>query len=163
MSDPRVGLGYKVEASVQGPFEVMPAARAGDGSDGGTLDRGIVAHTETGMPVVIGEIWAAGVGPGGSKVRLDASAVANDIVRRLNATPARDEAAGILGPGKMRQLEDAGLSVVRAEGLAEPMVCRECGEPGHHMDDCPRICERCFVFDGHEPDCPDLADGGMNR
>lgn len=80
-------MGYAVEPSVTGPYEVMAAQRVGDGSDGGVLDRGLIARTEDGRRVVIGEIWAAGVGSGGSKVRLDAPAVASDVVRHLNAFP----------------------------------------------------------------------------
>ena len=82
MADPRIAFGLTVEPDVQGPFEVR-AASPGSPSEGGTLDCGIVARTADGRSVVIGEIWAACPGPGGSKVRIDARAVAERIVRAL--------------------------------------------------------------------------------
>lgn len=82
MTDPRIASGYDVEASVVGPFEV---AKPGNTVAGGTLDRGIVARTEDGRMVVIGEIWAACPGGGLSKIRIDAKAVAHQLVERLNA------------------------------------------------------------------------------
>jgi hypothetical protein len=84
MTDPRLALGLEVEESVCGPYKVVAAARTSP-DDGGTLDCGIVAHTKDGRQLVIGEIWAAGVGPGGSKVRLDARKIAEDIVAMLAA------------------------------------------------------------------------------
>ena len=90
MSDPRIDMGYAVEPKVVGPFEVVEAADTG-GLAGGTLDRGIVAYTEDGRRVVIGEIWAAGVGKGGSKIRLDASAIARRLVDAANDCAARKE------------------------------------------------------------------------
>jgi hypothetical protein len=77
-------MGYEVETRVVGPFEVMEAAYTG-GAAGGTLDRGIVARTKDGRRVVIGEVWAAGVGKGGVKIRLHATAVADSLVHVANA------------------------------------------------------------------------------
>lgn len=76
-------MGYEVEPNVVGPFEVLEAADTG-GAAGGILDRGIVARTQDGRSVVIGEVWAAGVGRGSPKIRIDASAVARSIVHRCN-------------------------------------------------------------------------------
>lgn len=85
-ADPRVAMGYAVEDGIVGPFGVMPAKRDGSGGDGGTLDVGITAYTPDGTRVCIGEIWAAcpSSAPGG-KTRLNAVAVAEQIVRALNA------------------------------------------------------------------------------
>lgn len=88
MSDPRIALGKEVEPDVQGPYSAVPAHRDGTGDDGGTLDQAIRAYTKDGRPVVIGEIWAAALGRAGSKVRIDAAAVAQRIVDTLNATPS---------------------------------------------------------------------------
>lgn len=51
--------------------------------DGGTLDRGIVGHLEDGTPVVIGEVWAAGVAGDGRRVSLDSRGLARDVCRGL--------------------------------------------------------------------------------
>jgi len=88
MSDPRERYGMTVEPDVTGPYEVMGAKRT-SADEGGTLDRGIVAHTRDGRRVVIGEVWAAGVGKDGAKIRIDADAVAHRIVAVLNAGGAR--------------------------------------------------------------------------
>lgn len=133
MTDPRKALGYDVEPRVKGPYEVMAASRVGDGSDGGTLDRGLVARTEDGRPVVIGEVWAAGVGSGGSKVRLDASAIATDVVRALNRA-----SGGGTFPDKPRTHN--GLMRLRAlgeelelEGAQAMAAARETTEDGHAL------------------------------
>ena len=93
MTDPRVRLGLEVQAGVRAPYSIQPANRDGTGGDGGTLDCAIIAHTEDDRRVVIGEIWAAGVGGGGKKIRIDARAVAQCIVDTLN------EASGIPSRG----------------------------------------------------------------
>ena len=84
MNDPRVEMGYHVEPKVVGPFTVQPARRVGDGSDGGSLDQGIIAQLPDGTRVVIGEIWAACPNQHGTKTRIDAAAVAEAICRTLN-------------------------------------------------------------------------------
>ena len=84
MTDPRTEYGLEVEPRVTGPYSVQPAKRDGSGDDGGTLDQAIIAHTEDGRSVIIGEVWAAGHGEGGSKIRIDAAAVAQAIVDVLN-------------------------------------------------------------------------------
>ena len=84
MTDPRTTYGLQVEARVTGPYSIQPAIRDGTGDDGGTLDHAIVAYTERGQRVVIGEIWAAGHGRGGTKIRIHAAAVAQEIVDTLN-------------------------------------------------------------------------------
>ena len=81
MTDPRIALGYEVEPGVTGPYTIQPANL---GEDRGTLDHAIVAHTKDGRPVIIGEIWAASLGKGGAKIRIDAAAVAQQIVDTLN-------------------------------------------------------------------------------
>ncbi len=89
MVDPRTDLGVEVEPRVTGPFSVQPAKRDGTGDDGGTLDHAIVAYTDDGRRLVIGEIWAAGLGAGGSKIRIDVAAIAQDIANTLNRAPVR--------------------------------------------------------------------------
>lgn len=84
MADPRTRLGIEVEPRIQGPYSIRPAKRDGTGDDGGTLDQAIIAHTEDGRQVVIGEVWAASLGSGGSKIRIDAGAVAQEIIDTLN-------------------------------------------------------------------------------
>ncbi|KKL16104.1 hypothetical protein LCGC14_2498950 [marine sediment metagenome] len=84
MTDPRTAYGLQVEARVTGPYSTLPAKRDGTGNDGGTIDRAIIAHTEDGREVMIGEVWAAGHGRGGMKIRIDAAAVAQGIVDTLN-------------------------------------------------------------------------------
>ncbi len=79
MTDPRVAMGYEVEPSVSGPFELANA------TTDGTLDRGIVARRADGTRIIIGEIWAACPTDGGEKTRIDANAVATEIIERLNA------------------------------------------------------------------------------
>jgi len=81
-SDPRELLGLIVLDRVSPPYAIRNAVR-GDPSEGGTLDCGIVAHTDSGEPVVIGEIWAMGIGANGQKVRLNARAIAGRIVTAL--------------------------------------------------------------------------------
>lgn len=81
--DPRVAMGYDVEPEVFPPFEVMPASDTG-GQLGGTLDHAIIARTKDGRRIVIGEIWAACPGAGGTKVRIDAREVARRIAETLN-------------------------------------------------------------------------------
>ena len=83
MNDPRERLGVTVEQDVTGPYEVM-ASHPASPDTGGTLDRGIVAHTRDGRRVVIGEVWAACVGKDWAKVRIDADAVARRIIATLN-------------------------------------------------------------------------------
>lgn len=87
MSDPRKGLGYEVEDEVVGPYSTLAALPS---DNGGTLDRGIVATTKDGRRVVIGEVWAAAVGPGGEKIRIDADAIARRIVETLNGAETRE-------------------------------------------------------------------------
>ncbi len=89
VSDPRIALGFDVEAGVVGPYGIIPATRDGTGDDGGALDRAITAHTKDGRPVIIGEIWAAGHGKGGAKIRIDADGVALQIVHALNRAECR--------------------------------------------------------------------------
>ncbi len=88
MVDPRTHLGIEVEPRVTGPYLACAAKRDGTGDDGGTLDQAITAYTDDGRRVVIGEIWAAGLGAGGSKIRIDAAAVAQEIVDTLNGSAA---------------------------------------------------------------------------
>ena len=88
MTDPRIEYGLQVEPRVIGPYSVRPAKRNGTGNDGGTLDCAIIAHTEDGRMVVIGEVWAAGHGMDGSKIRIDAAAVARQVIDALKATTA---------------------------------------------------------------------------
>ena len=82
MTDPRVALGYEVEPSVSGPYELA------DALTDGTLDRGIIARRADGTRIVIGEIWAACPTEGGGKTRIDANAVATEVVARLNEANA---------------------------------------------------------------------------
>ncbi len=88
MVDPRTRLGIEVEPRVTGPYSIRTAKRDGSGDDGGTLDQAIIAHTEDGREVVIGEVWAAGIDPAGWKVRIDAAAVAQGIIDTLNGSIA---------------------------------------------------------------------------
>lgn len=78
------GMGYEVKSHVVGPFETCRANRASP-DQGGTLDTAIVARTEDDTVIMIGEIWAACPGGGGVKIRIDAQAVAQQIVDALNA------------------------------------------------------------------------------
>ena len=89
-NDPRVSLGYEVEPDVTGPYSVQPAERKGDGSDGGSLDVGIVARRSDGKRIIIGEIWAACPDEDGGKTRIDAITVARRLVAELNAEGSPD-------------------------------------------------------------------------
>ena len=82
IADLRVALGYEVEPSVSGPYELAEALTDG------TLDRGIVARRADGTRVVIGEIWAACPTEGGGKTRIDAQQVATEIIALLNVAEA---------------------------------------------------------------------------
>lgn len=86
MTDPRVSLGYEVEADVTGPYEVIPAQPDTDLIVGGTLDVGITALRADGTRIVIGEIWAAcpNYTAEQGKTRIDAAVVASRIVSELN-------------------------------------------------------------------------------
>jgi hypothetical protein len=84
MTDPREQLGHEVHSHVKGPFSVRQATRDGTGDDGGTLDVALVAHTEDGTRVIIGEIWAACPNQLGGKTRINAKEVADSIVTTLN-------------------------------------------------------------------------------
>lgn len=85
MNDPRVKMGLHVEPEVIGPYELRPAERDGTGDDGGSLDQAIIARTCDGRAIAIGEIWAAGHAiPGGAKIRIDAEAIAKNIIDTLN-------------------------------------------------------------------------------
>lgn len=88
-TDVREALGYNVEPTVVGPYETMgPSPQAA-----GVLDTGLVAHTQDGRTVVIGEVWAAAVGSGGAKIRIDSRGVAAAMSQKLNL---HDEMVGAL-------------------------------------------------------------------
>lgn len=83
MSDPREGFGLTVEPEVVGPYSLVPSRHLSS-STGGLLDYGIAAFTKDGRRVVIGELFAAAIGAGGSKIRIDTKAVGQIIVDTLN-------------------------------------------------------------------------------
>lgn len=68
-----------------GPFEIREARRIGDGSDGGTLDRAIVARSADGTRIIIGELWAMGPDEYGHRVSFDAQANVEFVTRACNA------------------------------------------------------------------------------
>ena len=68
--DPRQHMGILVETPC-GPITLQEAARDGDGSDGGSLDIAIVAELPSGGRVIVGELWASGIGKGGSRISID--------------------------------------------------------------------------------------------
>jgi len=94
MIDPRTKMGLEVESAVCGPYEIRSATRNGTGNDGGSLDQAIMAWTVDGRQVVIGEIWAAGIGVNGSKIRLDAKGIAESVVTTLNRLFAPPDTEG---------------------------------------------------------------------
>lgn len=97
MRDIRPALGVQPER-VTGPFRVTRAKRKGDGSDGGTLDIGIVGRLPDGREVVCGELWAMGPDDHSERRSLDV----DDLARRLTDALNRASQAEQPEPGDNR-------------------------------------------------------------
>ena len=91
MEDPREIYGIEVEQAIKGPFRLVPS-RHMTPDTGGSLDYGLAAYTLDGRPVIIGELFAAGIWmespnqrTGSGKIRLNTGQIGEWLCQILNA------------------------------------------------------------------------------
>jgi len=82
MPDPREKYGIIVEPMITRPFQLVPSLHASPDT-GGLLDYAISATVPDGRVVIIGELFAAGIGREG-KIRLNTKEIGERIVQILN-------------------------------------------------------------------------------
>ena len=81
-ADPREQYGIIVESVINRPFQLVPSLHTSPDT-GGLLDYGISAAVPDGRVVIIGELFAAGIGREG-KIRLNTKEIGERVCQILN-------------------------------------------------------------------------------
>ena len=87
MNDPREAYGLTVHDELLGTFRLRPSRHI-TSETGGTLDFGLEGCTTDGRRVIFGELFAAGIGEGNEKIRLNTKLIGERLVSLLNQAGA---------------------------------------------------------------------------